>query len=266
MPETKTTLLTAIPLAKFEAKSGSHVLSFFTWEQGQIRAIVRTARGKKKPSVPLLPLFSTYEILFAQPRQADGLYELKERETVTGRPKLNSGTPLEPWAAASVLSELLLRTTEKEDPHPYLFSMLDKALDCMENDHSPAILLTAFLVKFLEHMGYRPRWESPEANLSERKYWWFDPALGGLFTQKEIGRVVEEEERPSLRKPTRTSSEEIAIIHRFRLSKFEEIEGNEAEVATAKKWVPLLGDYVEYHLETRLKSLDFWKEIQPKRK
>ncbi|MCA9434085.1 MAG: hypothetical protein KC940_26425, partial [Candidatus Omnitrophica bacterium] len=60
--------------------------------------------------------------------------------------------------------------------------------------------------------------------------------------------------------------EEIAIIHRFRLSKFEEIEGNEAEVATAKKWVPLLGDYVEYHLETRLKSLEFWKEIQPKRK
>jgi len=153
MPETKTVRLISIPLAKFEAKSGSHVLSFFTEGRGQIRAIVRGSRGKKKPSSPLLPLFSTYEILFTEPRQAEGLYELKERETVTGRPKLNSGSPLELWAAASILYELLLKTTEKEDPHPYLFSMLDKALGCLEKGRSPAILLTAFLVKFLEHMG-----------------------------------------------------------------------------------------------------------------
>ena len=161
MTQSQSVRLVSVPLAKFEAKSGTHVLSFFTEAKGQIRAIVRGSRGKNRTNSPLLPLFSTYEILFNEPRKGDGLYELKERETLTARSRLNSGAPLEPWAGASILSELLLKTTEREDPHPYLFGMLDKALDCLEKGHSPALLVAAFLIKFLEAHGLPPAMGDP---------------------------------------------------------------------------------------------------------
>jgi len=262
MPEIRTVRLLSIPLAKFEAKSGSHVLSFFTQDRGQIRSMVRRSEGKKKPSSPVLPLFSTYECLFREPTQPEGLYELKERETVHGRGKLNSGAPLEPWAAASVLSELLLKTTENEDPHPYLFQMLDKALDRLEGGQDPWILMTAFLVKFLEHMGYRPRWEAPEGKGSLI----FDPAVGGLCNHEEWERSHERRLSGEIASPVPVSPGEIHAIQDLRARKFEALPEDPGLAAAARKWMPVLGDYVKYHLEVGLKSLEFWSEIQPRKK
>ena len=113
-------------------------------------------------------------------------------------------------------------------------------------------------------MGYRPRWEIPDRGQASRGDWWFDPGRGGLFVLGEVAADQFGEESHRLRKPTRVTPEEVETIHRFRLSKFEEIDEGEPERATAKKWVPLLGDYVEYHLETRPQEFGFWREIQTK--
>lgn len=258
MPEPKTVRLVSIPLAKFKARSGSHVLSFFTEERGQIRAGLRGG-GKKKPGAPVLPLFSTYEILFREPTHAEGLYEVAERETLTSRPLLNSGSPIEAWAAASVISELLLRTTENEDPHPYLFRMFDKGLDQLEAGQKPSVLLAAFLVKFLEHVGYRPRWETGSIGAPARGLF-FIPSLGGLCTEAERIESGRGEAAP-LGASGAVTSEEIAEVFRFRTARFEELEDSDRVEVIGKKWVRLLGYYVEYHLETRLKSLAFWADL-----
>lgn len=265
MPETKTVRLVSIPLARFEARSGSHVLSFFTEERGQIRAGLRGGGSKKKPGAPVLPLFSTYEVLYREPTHHEGLYEVAERETLTSRPLLNSGSPIEAWAAASILSELLLRTTENEDPHPYLFRMFDKGLDQLEAGQKPSVLLAAFLVKFLEHVGYRPRWESGSSGAEADKVH-FISALGGLCTEAE--RI--ERDRGEAAPPGASgavTSEEVAEVFRFRAARFEDLEDSDRVEVIGKKWVRLLGYYVEYHLETRLKSLSFWADLQsgPKR-
>lgn len=260
---TETTRCLGIPLVAFEGKGRSHIIAFFTESHGQLRAGYRVSSSTKKTIASRIPLFSTFDLLLLCPSKASDLYQLKEFDIQRRRPNLNQGTPLAGWAAASVLSELVLKTTEPEEAHPFVFRMLDKALDCIEQGIPPTGILLAFWVKYLEHAGFALRvdrnWDGSE--IPDDQVVFLDVLAGeiqpspGSWRNEEVpwvgggGRIFKIS--PHIR----------GWLKNFRLAVFEQFKDTHISDEDKKQLVEILSTYIELHLDVRLKSLIFWKEI-----
>ncbi|MBK7495336.1 MAG: recombination protein O N-terminal domain-containing protein [Candidatus Omnitrophica bacterium] len=101
---TETIRCLGIPLAAYEGKGRSRVVAFFTDSRGQVRAGFRVSSSTKKTVASQIPLFSTLDLLLSLPRRSSDLYQLREFDPIQRRSRLNQGTPILSWAAASVLS------------------------------------------------------------------------------------------------------------------------------------------------------------------
>jgi DNA repair protein RecO len=261
MAEAKFERVTGIPLAAFRARGDSRVIALFTEEAGQVRMAARGSRKKGASSQPGIPLFSTCDFLLAKPQKGGDLFELREREPRKSRPGLNSGKPFESWAAASVLGELLLKTTQPHESQPYLFRMLDKALDCLEEGAPPRPLLIAFLVKYLEHAGFGLRLDTLEDGtpVDTGTAAAFDAATGGLCGLKESDDLSLPTGRASSRRFWLLPSTREAL-KKFRLAVFNYLGETPIADKEAVTLIECLAACIEFHLETHLKSLIFWQE------
>jgi DNA repair protein RecO len=252
--------LTGIPLARFEAKPGSWVLVFFTLELGQIRVHSRTPSRKKSGIGASPSFFSTFSFQVQSPRSSGGLFELLERELAKHRARLGKGQPLAPWASASFLGDLLMHTTETQDPHPYLFRMLEKALDLLEAERPDAEILVAFLLKFLEHMGFRPQIETCACGKPPdfRQPVHFDSISAGLRCPGcppppgDIAGCLESRHR--------LNEGQWKSLRDFRLARFESLSQTGLDPIETSDLVFALAETAAYHFGVRLKSLDFWRE------
>jgi len=268
MPSQTTERSLAIPLRRFESKPGSSVLALFTKDFGQIRVFSRVRGSGKKAKAGFLSPFSTYEVLFAKAKGSSGLYELREHEVRSPRPSLNEGQPLGAWAAASLLSELVLKTTENRDPHPYLFEMLDTAYDCLAEGVSPEDLLSAFLVKYLEHMGYKPRVDlcSCGKPVEPKGDAVFEVSYGGICCESCLAEGNPAAHTSGTQTRFSVDPAMRAALERYRLARFRSLAETPLVSAKTRRLVELLVVYTEYHLEVHLKSLSFLKDMDLTRK
>jgi DNA repair protein RecO len=249
--------LTAVPLARYEAGAGKRVVALFTREMGQARVFARHS-GKKAKTFALSP-YTTYAVL-VRPAKASkdskGIPELREHQVEKARPCLAGGKKLSAWVTASVLAELLIDTTEVGEPHPYLFDMLEEALDRLEEGVACADLLIAFILKFLEHTGYKPRLDTGN---SQKKKFLFDVGSGGIGTSKKSS--FEEEIVPPPKTRFMLGGETIVKLEKLRGARFSTLTETCFSAKEAQRLLEMLGAYVEYHFETNLKSLWVWREM-----
>ncbi len=262
MPTGKSHRFNAIPLASYKARGGSRVLSFFTLEKGQLPVSSQYKSSKKSAPPANVPAFSTYEVILEKGKGDGDLYRLVERTSRTVRPRLNAGKPSDAWATASVLAELILRVTTPGDPHPYLFSMLDKAYDSLEDGCPVRGMLIAFFLKTLEHLGFRPRLDSDHHHspLPAKGKVIFISALGGTTTEQALAGSTEHDV-PLTGKRFQIAPGLRATLEQLRVSRFEELTGIGLGKDDTNLLVDLFADYIEHYLEIRLKSLSLWREI-----
>lgn len=255
--------LQAIPLASFHARGTSRVVAFFTCENGQIRCAVKGISKRNQSQPASLPLFSTYDLLVAKPTRDKDLYEVKEREVMVSRNRLNQGQPITAWAAASVLAETLLRGTQIGDSHPYLFRMFDKALSCLENGAPPALLLLAFLVKYLEHAGYGMRLEETVEGqiVPPGMDVLFDTASGGIFLLSNRTQGGDPGESSFSGRCFRLDPASRLFLLKIRLAMFDRLEETVTSQAMVNRLTELAHACLEHHLEIRLKSFDLFKQV-----
>ncbi len=252
--------LTGIPIASYRARGSARVVAFFTEEEGQVRAAVRAASRKNGGAIPSLPSFSTFDLLLSKTGSRLDLFDLREREVRALRPNLGKGEPLAAWAAASIEAELILKTTEMHHPEPYLYRMFEKSLDCLETGAPARALLIAFLVKYLERSGHGPRLDRAVdgSALPSGSDLIFDIGAGGFFPAGQ-GRLSESLAAPDLG-TLRLTREALDTLKKFRLAIFEGLGETPLSAGTGRLLLEFLAACVEVHLETRLKSLDFWRE------
>ncbi len=256
--------LRAIPLASFQARGTSRVIAFFSEELGQIRCSAKGVSKRHRSLPAAIPLFSTYDLLVSRPSSGKELFELKEREVMVMRNNLNQGQPVSAWATACVLAEVLLRGTQLGDAHPYLFRMLDKALTCLENGAPSALLLLAFLVKFLEHAGYGLRLEEtvdgeaipPDGHVL------FDTASGGVFLLSGQSSRGEIRGRALTSRCFRLEPMARNALLKIRLAVFDQLEETHTPDPVVMRLVDLAHACLEHHLEIRLKSFELFEQIK----
>lgn len=147
-----TVCLNGIVTAYTDYRDNDRILTLFTSERGRMDC---KARNCRKPTAPLLVcaqpfVYGEFEV-----------YLSKDRATVNGCDVRETFYPLredvDRFFTASCLTQLCNAAIEPESPNEPLFSLLYHTLSFLAYGEShPGDLLCAFLVRYLERIGYRP--------------------------------------------------------------------------------------------------------------
>ena len=147
-----TECLQAIVTGYTDYRDNDRMLTLFSAERGRIDC---KARNCRRPTAPLLACAQPFVF---------GEFELfihNDRVTVNGCDVRETFYPLredvDRFMIASAITRLVNAVIEHESPDRELFSLLYHMLSFLTYSESdPKDLLIAFLVHFLDHIGYRP--------------------------------------------------------------------------------------------------------------
>jgi len=129
------------------------IVTLFCQDVGRLTAIAKGAKRSKKRFVNKLELFSFLNITYQQ-KAYRSLAFLAEAELHTSF--LHIRHNLELYSIASVIREFLLLGVKDNEPDQHVFRLSLWALHNIDQKNSPLTILTLFLIRFYEYIGYRP--------------------------------------------------------------------------------------------------------------
>lgn len=133
------------------------LVTLFSIDLGRITGIAKGARKSTRRFVNKLEPFTLLQVFCRPPRNPAGLYLISDAELLNAHISLRRNYFR--YAAASYLSELVLRFTHEHDPDPRLFTVLRWALLAIDEGRSPLKIATFAHLLFLTGAGYRPELE-----------------------------------------------------------------------------------------------------------
>jgi len=240
----------AIVLRRLDYGEADRILTLLTREHGKLAAIAKGARRSKTRVGSSLDLFGRSRMMLARGRNLDVVAQVERRGDVR-----NIAGDLRRTAYASLISEIADKVLEDRHPVDDVFELVAQTLDRLNDPKRSARADAAwFLMRILDLLGYAPQLldcagcgqSLPEADA------WFSPLLGGVLCRRcgahdQAGSPVSVSTLKVLRVMAADQGE---LYDRLRLPDpvLEQVE-------------QALDAQLEYHLDRRLKSLDFIRSI-----
>lgn len=131
------------------------IVTIYTRELGKVGVM---ARGAKKPNSRLASstqLFTYGYFLF---QKSSGLGGLQQGETISSMRGIREDIFL--TAYASYAAELLDKSTEQNEPNPFLFELFNQTLQLLNEGVDPDVLLYIFEMKIVNVLGLYPQLDS----------------------------------------------------------------------------------------------------------
>ncbi len=129
------------------------IVTLFCRDVGRLSAIAKGAKKSKKRFVNKLELFSFLRITYRQ-NVNNSLAFLAEADLHTGFLQIRQDLQL--YTIASVIREFLLLGIRENEPDIAIFRLCLWALHSLNRQQPPTTILCLFLVRFYDHIGYRP--------------------------------------------------------------------------------------------------------------
>lgn len=171
----------AIVLNYTEHGESDLIVTLFCQDVGRLSAIAKGAKRSKKRFSNKLELFSFIHTNYQQ-KDNRALAFLVDAELHTSF--LHIRQDLELYSIASVAREFLLYGVRENEPDEKIFRISLWALHNLDQGQPPITVLSLFLIRFFEHIGYRPdlqtcaRCNSP---VSTGNHYSFDTTSGRLI-------------------------------------------------------------------------------------
>ena len=139
-------------LHSYPYRETSLIVEVFSRSHGRVAMV---ARGAKRPKSAVRGLLLAFQPLWLSWFGKTELRTLHRAEWQAAQPQM-AGTPL---LCGFYLNELLLRLSQREDPHEALFDFYDETLRALRqagNEGSPALapILRRFELRLLQELGY----------------------------------------------------------------------------------------------------------------
>jgi DNA repair protein RecO (recombination protein O) len=241
----------AIVLRRLDYGEADRILTLLTREHGKLAAIAKGARRSKGRAGTNLDLFARSAMLLAKGRNLDVVAQAERRGDVR-----NISGDVQRTAYACLVAEVADKVLEERHPVDDVFQLVVGTLDRLNAPgRAPRADAAWFLMRILDLLGYQPQLATcpncgqdlPEAS------GWFSPLLGGLLchrcaAQDHSGSPVSLTTLKVLRV---MATGDAALYDRLRLSDELLVELEQA-----------LEAQLEYHLDRRLKSLDFIRSLR----
>jgi DNA repair protein RecO (recombination protein O) len=157
------------------------IITLFSQAEGRITAIAKGAKKSLRRFVNKLELFSFLHIVCSK-KTSRSLAFLAEADLHTGF--LNIRNDLQLYTVASVIREFLLIGIREDEPDEQIFRLSLWSLHNLNLLQTPKAILILFLIRFFDHIGYRPDLESCGKCTSQvmpLKRYIFDPGCGRII-------------------------------------------------------------------------------------
>ena len=235
----------AIVLRRLDYGDADRILTLLTREYGKLAAIAKGARRSKARNGSSLDLFGRSRMMLAKGRNLDVVAQVERRGDVR-----HIAGDLRRTAYACLVSEIADKVLEDRHPVDDVFELVAGTLDRLNDVNRSAW----FVMRMLDLLGYQPQLFDcagcsqplPEADA------WFSPLLGGVLCSRcgahdQAGSPVSVTSLKVLRVMASDQSE---LFDRLRLPApvLEQVE-------------QALQAQLEYHLDRRLKSIEFIRSL-----
>lgn len=239
----------AIVLRARDFGEADKIVTLLTREEGKLQAVAKGARRPRNRMVGATEVFTYGDFLLFRGRNLDTISQCEIRESFrTLREDLTK------MAYASYLTELAGEVIREKDRNDGLFLLLLATLHLLTEAEDPEVLTKVFEFKLLSLAGYRPRLE--ECVECGR------PVEGSPVRFTMAGGVLCRE--------CVSAESPIVIISRGTLEMMKRLLEVDPRRAHVLKLSPdiaaelgrLARNYIAYHLERRLKSLEFLDMIR----
>lgn len=134
-------------LHSYAFKETSLVVEVFTRDCGRLGLV---AKGARRPRSVLRGALMAFQPLLLSWSGKSELRVLRSAEWAGGQPQL-SGLAL---ICGFYLNELVLKLTQRDDPHAATYASYEEALGALRAAHSPAAVLRRFERRMLADLGY----------------------------------------------------------------------------------------------------------------
>jgi DNA repair protein RecO (recombination protein O) len=242
----------AIVLRRQDIRETSLILTFYTKDFGKIRGILRGVRGARgQYGGGSFEILSHDEIVFYDRKKSD-IFTTSQCDLIEFFNPIRQS--LERLAYAAYMAELLDSVTTLGDKNEQVFDLLLNSLGLLSGEASPRRVARIFEIKLLSLLGIMPTLDTC-ANCaktvdSSAK---FSVIQGGLickncFKSDENARTI--------------MQGTVKFIEHIRALPFEKVARIKVANAVGKELEATLRKFLDYHIERRLKSLEFIKEIE----
>jgi DNA repair protein RecO (recombination protein O) len=236
-----------VVLRKLDYGEADRIYTLLTREHGKVGAIAKGVRKTSSKLAHALGLYAHVDVLLAQGRNLD----------VVAQAALLPGARLEAeierMAHAALIAELAERATEDRHPVEGVYELTVLALEELAREAQPRRASAYFLCQALELLGYAPQLMDCAscARALEPAPSAFSAAAGGFLCGDcaQPGMMVLSV--GALKVLRLMASGDIALYRRLKL-----------EAALLSEIEAVLEAQLEHHLDRRLKSLQFLKQMR----
>ncbi len=240
-----------VVLKSIDFGEADKIVTFYTSQQGKVRAVAKGGRRLKSGFGASLELLTYNDLTFYKSENRDlaTLSQCKIQESFSPLRE-----DLEKIAYAFYLAELVSEMAQEANLP--LFNLLLKTLYLFREGYDKKILIQAFALQMLHLVGYKPSLETClicKEKIKEQKDLKFSIFRGGIICSKCGGGKGRAISPPAVGIMRQFLKMEIEKIGRLKVPEniFQEIKG-------------ILNIYIHYHLEKRLKSLNFLELVEGK--
>src|SRR5207244_9086959 len=241
----------AVVLRRLDYGEADRILTLLTREHGKLAAIAKGSRRAKARSGNSLDLFARSRMMLAKGRNLDVVAQVERKGDTR-----NISGDLQRTAYACLVAEVADKVLEDRHPVDDVFQLVATTIEQLNSpSRSPRADAAWFLMRILELLGYQPQLQDcpgcgvtlPEAP------GWFSPLLGGVLCARcgahdQAGSSLSVNGLKVLRLMAGGHAE---MYDRLRLTEVLLVEIEQA-----------LEAQLEYHLDRRLKSLDFIRGLR----
>ena len=235
-------------LRKLDYGEADRIYTLLTREHGKVGAIAKGVRRTSSKLAAALELFQQVDVLLARGRNLD---VIAQAERLGDGPRM--GAEVERTAHASVVAELAERVTEDRHPVEGIFELTCWALEELAREADPRRASAYFLSSALSFLGYAPQLDDcaacarplpPEPAA-------FSPVAGGFLCRDCADPAQSQSPVAALKVLRVMAAGDISLYRRLKLEPplMEEVER-------------VLELQLEYHLDGRLKSLQFLRRLR----
>src|SRR3989338_5089844 len=243
-----------IVLRRQELRETSLILTFYTKDFGKIKGILRGVRGyRSQCGGGALEIFAYDEIVFYERKKSD-IYTVSQCDLLDFFNPVRES--LDRLAYATYIVELLDSVTSLSDKNVEVFGLLLNSLRLLSGESSARRVARIFEIKLLHLLGLMPSLElcascgkKLDLGVSAK----FSLMHGGLICKNCL--EADRDARPIMAGTAR-------FITHIRSLPFEKVARIKVATTVGKELEVILRKFLDYHIERRLRTLEFIKEIE----
>jgi len=238
-------------LKREDLRETSVILTAYTKDFGKLKFVSKGVRIPEQRFVSAYELFSLDEIVFYEKKKKN-YFLLSQCELINYFPEIRKS--LERISYASYLIELVEQVAPPGEENQRLYELLENSMTLLASKASPRRVARIFEIKLLSIIGLMPGLRACVAcdkSLKNRKAR-FSTSLGGVLCEDCL--LKDKGARPVLEGT-------VNFISHIDAMPFDKIKHVKVSTRVGSEVERILRNFINYHLDVRLKSLDFIRKI-----